>query len=82
MNRMRSIEVRFVSEGVWKKHKAEIRKEKTSFGEYEYIFIKDDMMVPQRELIRIANEKNMPVFHRDYRIFPNGRSFIDFIKKS
>ncbi len=78
---MKNIEVEFTSQGVLKKHKAEIREEKTGFGVYEYIYIDKSLEVPQRELLRIANEKGMAVFYKEYKIFPEGKTLMDLIKK-
>ncbi len=78
---VKKIEVEFVSQGILKKHMAEIREEKTPFGKFEYIFIEKDQIIPQREIIKIANEKKMPVFYQSYKIFPAGKSMMDFVKK-
>ena len=77
----KTIEVSFISEGIVKKHVAEIKVETTPFGSYEYIDI-SRVNVPQKELIKIANETGMPVFHRGMKIFPEGKTARDIINQT
>jgi hypothetical protein len=66
--------------GVMQKHGLKIDKEKTPFGDYEYIDAKA-FKFPQKELIRIANRENMPIFSQMHKVFPVGKTFMDFVKK-
>jgi hypothetical protein len=68
------------SAGVMQKHGLKMGKEKTPFGEYEYIDAKEHNF-PQKELIKIANREGMPIFSQIHKVFPVGKTFMDFVKK-
>lgn len=68
------------SAGVIQKHGLKIDKEKTPFGEYDYIDARAHNF-PQKELIKIANREGMPIFSQIHKVFPVGKTFMDFVKK-
>lgn len=76
----KTVYIEIESAGVMQKHGLKIGKEKTPFGEYDYIDAKA-FNFPQKELIRAANRESMPIFSQVHKVFPNGKTFMDFVKK-
>ena len=77
----KKIEVRFESPSGIKRMKVEIREEKTPFGSYKYIFLPKEEIIPQKEVIKIANNFNMPVVHGELKVFPTGKTARDVIEE-
>jgi hypothetical protein len=67
--------------GVTQKHGLKMANEKTPFGDYEFIDARE-FDFPQKELIRTANHEKMPIFSKTHKVFPNGKTFMDFVKKA
>ncbi|MGB9719140.1 MAG: hypothetical protein ACPL06_00920 [Candidatus Anstonellales archaeon] len=63
--------------GMKQRHKFKMVKETTPFGTYELINI--PMVLPKLELLRIADEKGIPVFNNGEKYFPKGKTARDII---
>ncbi len=66
--------------GVLQKHGLKLETEKTPFGNYEFMDARA-FDFPQKELIKAANKEKMPIFSKTHKVFPNGKTFMDFVKK-
>ncbi|MEM2948082.1 MAG: hypothetical protein QXL47_02490 [Candidatus Anstonellales archaeon] len=66
--------------GMKQRHKFKTIKETTPFGTYELINI--PLTVSKLELLRIANEKGMPVFNNGEKYFPKGKTARDIIMEN
>ena len=66
--------------GMKQKHKFKTIKETTPFGTYELINI--PIPLSKLELLRIANEKGMPVLNNGEKYFPKGKTARDIIMES
>lgn len=63
--------------GMKQRHKFKTIKETTPFGTYELIDI--PIVLSKLELLRIAEEKGMPVFNNGEKYFPKGKTARDII---
>ncbi len=66
--------------GMKQRHKFKTIKETTPFGTYELINI--PITVSKLELLRIADEKRMPVFNNGEKYFPKGKTARDIIMEN
>jgi len=73
-------EIQVRASGMLQKHKFNLKKEKSAFGEYYLLEI--EAPISLSELMRIANEVDLPVRSLTGFFFPNGKSPKDFpVKK-
>jgi hypothetical protein len=72
--------VQIESGGVLQKHGLKLETEKTPFGDYEFMDARA-FDFPQKELIKAANKEKTPIFSKTHKVFPNGKTFMDFVKK-
>lgn len=63
--------------GMKQRHKFKTIKETTPFGTYELIDI--PIVLSKLELLRIAEEKGMPVLNNGEKYFPKGKTARDII---
>jgi|YelNatPaOPRAMG01_1025707.scaffolds.fasta_scaffold09679_9 hypothetical protein len=66
--------------GIKQKHKFKTVKETTPFGTYELIDI--PITLSKLELLRIANEKGIPVLNNGEKYFPKGKTARDIIMEN
>ncbi len=59
-----------------------VKSERTPFGEYYLYAISDDIEIPYREIIALAQRLDMPILFRGKKFFPEGKMAIHFIKKN
>ncbi|RME79376.1 MAG: hypothetical protein D6769_02555 [Methanobacteriota archaeon] len=69
-----------VAGGIIKKLSLPYTEEKTPFGIYKLLDARGQN-VPKIELIKVANNEGIPVMSDYGRIFPEGKTSRDFIKK-
>ena len=71
-----SIEVRVKINGIIKRHILKVVKEKSAFGLIPYLV--GDLFIPAQELIRLAEELQLPIKCHGMVVFPKGKSPADF----
>lgn len=73
------LDVKVYVTGLRQSHRLTVVMERSAHGEIPFLVSK--LYIPSAELIRIANECQLPVKHKDTVIFPKGMSPWDFSKK-
>lgn len=71
-----SIEVRIKSGGMFKRINLKVVKEKTAWGLVP--FLVSSHQVPATELVRLAEELQLPIKCNDMKVFPKGKAAADF----
>lgn len=71
------IEMRVLRSGMWQKITFTIKRIKTPDGEYPLLFT--DKIIDLKEIVRVAEETNLPVQTPTGTAFPKGKSAKDFI---
>jgi len=74
-------EIRLRRTGTWQRHKFMIVREKTAFGEVSFL-VAQFPNLPKTELVRIADEIQLPVKSGDNVAFPKGKMTKDFVTVS
>jgi hypothetical protein len=72
--------VKVITSGVRQTHRLNVVHEKDSKGEFSYLTGR--YPIPESELIRLAEELQLPVKSRDLIAFPRGKSRKDFVEAS
>jgi hypothetical protein len=70
------IEVKVKSGGFIKKHRLTVVRENTGFGEIPFLFSKESF--PNAEMVRLANELQLPIKSGSAVAFPTGKMAKDF----
>jgi len=73
------LDVKVYVAGLRQSHRLTLVMEKSAHGEIPFLVSK--MYIPSAELIRVANECQLPVRHKDTVVFPKGMAPRDFAKK-
>lgn len=73
------VDVKVYVTGLRQSHRLNVVSEKTAHGEVPFLVSKH--YIPNAELVRIANECQLPVRHKDTLVFPKGMAPRDFAKK-
>lgn len=73
------VEVHVVSAGMRQRHMLNVRKEKTMWGTVP--FLVTQARIPHSELLRLAEELQLPVQAGGLKVFPRGKSPKDFVVK-
>lgn len=71
-----SVEVRVRVAGIWQRHKLTLEYETTAFGRVPYLVTRAN--IPFAELLRVANELDMPLKAPAGVVFPQGKAPKDF----
>jgi hypothetical protein len=71
-----SVEVRIKSSGMFKRIMLKVVKEKTAWGVVP--FLVSSYQVPATELVRLAEELQLPIKCNDMKVFPKGKAAADF----
>lgn len=74
-----SVEVRVKISGIYKRIEFKVEREKTPWGMVP--FCVSSYPVPATELIRVAEELQLPVKCKGMKVFPKGKSAQDFAEK-
>ena len=69
-------EIQVRASGMLQKHKFSLKKEKSAFGDYYLLEI--DQPIGVAELMRVANEVDLPIRAPTGFFFPNGKTPKDF----
>jgi hypothetical protein len=72
-----SAEIRVRVSGIIQKHKFELKKENSAFGDYYVLETSQPLVIA--ELMRVANEADFPVRAPTGFYFPNGKTPKDFL---
>jgi len=72
------IDVKVYVTGLRQSHRLNVVMEKTVHGEIPFLVSK--LYIPSSELVRLANEFQLPVKHKDTIVFPKGMAPKDFSK--
>lgn len=70
-------EIRIRVSGIIQKHRFELKKEKSAFGEFYMLTI--DRVVMAAEALRAANEVGFPIRAQNGVFFPAGKAPKDFL---
>ncbi|MBI2079785.1 hypothetical protein HYT84_03400 [Candidatus Micrarchaeota archaeon] len=70
------VEIRVRVAGIIQRHKFNVVREETPFGSVPYLVVK--AMIPHVELVRIAEEIQLPVRNKEATVFPKGKMVKDF----
>jgi len=70
------VEMQVKAQGILQKHKFVLEYEKTPFGNVPYLISEYDL--GEMELVRIANECQLPVKCGQFKVFPKGKMPLDF----
>lgn len=70
------VDVKVYAAGIRQSHRLMVVGEKSAHGEIPFLVSKN--YIPSAELVRIANECQLPVRHKDTVIFPKGMAPKDF----
>ncbi|MEK6979226.1 MAG: hypothetical protein AABW86_03305 [Candidatus Micrarchaeota archaeon] len=73
------VEVRVNINGFLQRHKLIVEKQQTPNGAVPYLTLESRYYAPSTELLRIANEFQLPVRSKDGVFFPKGKMSKDFI---
>jgi hypothetical protein len=71
------INIRIRHSGMYQNLEFVVIREKTGFGEIP--FLKIDRPVDASELMRIADEVQLPIISLSGKVFPKGRAMMDFV---
>jgi hypothetical protein len=71
------IEIRVLRSGMFQRIPFKIIREKTPIGDVPYLT--SDRIIDMNELLRIAEEYNLPVRAKNGTVFPKGKMAKDFI---
>jgi len=71
------IEVKVKSGGFIKKHRLTVVRENTGFGEMPFLTAKESF--PNAEMVRLANELQLPIKSGSAVAFPTGKMAKDFV---
>lgn len=71
------IELQVKFSGVIQRHKFIVKKEKTGFGEVNFLFVNANL--PPAEMIRLSKELDFPIRSTNSSAFPPGKSAKDFV---
>ncbi len=74
------IDVKVSVQGLRQQHRMEIVMEKTSAGMVPFLVSK--FYIPTMELVRLADQLQLPVKHKDTRVFPKGTMAGSFVQKT
>ena len=74
-----SIEVRVKISGMYKRHILKVVKEKSAFGLIPYLV--GDLFIPSHELVRLAQELQLPIKCHGMVVFPKGKAAADFAER-
>lgn len=66
--------------GMRQTHRLDIVKEKSGNGFFHYL--RGRFAIPEAEMIRLANELQLPIRSKDVLVFPKGKSRQDFTEIS
>jgi len=72
------VDVKVYMSGLRQSQRLTVYKEKTVHGEVPYLECKN--YIPSAELVRLANELQMPIKHKNKMILPKGMTPKDFAK--
>ncbi|NYZ73785.1 hypothetical protein H0O00_01455 [Candidatus Micrarchaeota archaeon] len=73
------VDVKVFVSGLRQSHRMEVVREKTSQGMVPFLVSKH--YIPTAELVRLAEELQLPVKHRDIAVFPKGKMAGHFTEK-
>ena len=71
-----SIEVHVKISGIRQRHTLKVEREKTAFGMVPYLVC--DKSIPTNELLRLAQELQLPIKCKGMKVFPKGKAAKDF----
>lgn len=64
--------------GILQLHRFILEKEKSAFGFIPILVLKTASTAPAAELLKVANQFQLPVKSKDFIVFPEGKSAKDF----
>ncbi|MFN7991555.1 MAG: hypothetical protein U0R44_05340 [Candidatus Micrarchaeia archaeon] len=73
------VDVKVNVQGLRQQHRMEVIREKTSAGIVPFLISK--YYIPTMELVRLAEELQLPVKHKDVIVFPKGKMAGSFAEK-
>jgi hypothetical protein len=73
------VDVKVHVQGLRQSHRMQVVMEKTSQGEVP--FLESKFYIPRMELVRLAEELQLPVRHKDIKVFPKGKMAGHFLRK-
>ena len=73
------VDVKIHVSGIRQAHRLEIVRERTSQGSVSYLVSKS--YIPNFEMIKLAQEFQLPIRCRSVIVFPRGKMISDFIEK-
>ncbi|MEW6721737.1 MAG: hypothetical protein AB1324_00590 [Candidatus Micrarchaeota archaeon] len=74
------VDVKVYVQGLRQSHRMAVVREKTSAGIVP--FLESKFYIPTMELVRLAEELQLPVKHKDVRVFPKGKMAGHFAEKA
>jgi len=74
------VDVKVYVTGLRQSHRLEVVKEKTSVGMVPFLVCKH--YIPTAELVRLAEQLQLPVKHKEVVVFPKGKMASSFAEKN
>ncbi len=71
------VDVKVNVQGMRQSHRLHLKREKTPKG--ELVYLEAQHYIPNSELVRLANQLNLPVKHKNTLVFPKGKMPKDFV---
>ncbi len=72
------IDVKVYVSGLRQSHRLQVVREKTAHGTVP--FLVSQYYIPLQELIRLAEQLQLPIKHKDTSVFPRGKALVDFVE--
>jgi len=72
------IDVKVYVSGLRQSHRLQVVREKTAHGIVP--FLVSQYYIPLQELIRLAEQLQLPLKHKDTTVFPKGKAVVDFVE--